>query len=107
MSVVQEDKIDGMGINNKSQELNLLITDHLDWESEYEHLLILQEKINAYINYIKSKQYDSVYPNRTFKGFIINIWFKYDIAENCFKFLDVIANQVEGLGITIKAELRE
>ena len=107
MSVIQENKIDGMGVNNKSQELNLLITDHLDWENEYEHLLILQEKINAYINYIKSKQYVSVYPNKIFKRFAINIWFKYDITENCFKFLDVIANQVEELGIVIKAELRE
>jgi len=36
MSVIEPDKIDGMGKSKESNELLLLITDHLDWENEHE-----------------------------------------------------------------------
>lgn len=49
MSVVESNKIDAMGKSKEKKELSLLITDHLEWENEYEHLVILQDKINSYL----------------------------------------------------------
>ena len=62
MSVVEPNKIDAMGKSKESNELSLLITDHLGWENEYDHLVILQDKINSYLSFIESKQYESTYP---------------------------------------------
>lgn len=48
MSVLNSDVLDGVAHNNG--ELVMLISDHLDWSNEGEHLLALQDKINAYNN---------------------------------------------------------
>lgn len=105
MSVIETDKIDGMGKSKENAELILLITDHLDWENEQEHLVILQNKINSYLGFIESKQYAEVYPTDNFENCVIEIHFKNGMPENCFKFLDVVANQVEEFNIKIRAEV--
>lgn len=48
MSVLDEKVIDSMAITNDKGGIILLISDHLDWENEYQHLKMLQDKINAY-----------------------------------------------------------
>lgn len=100
MSIIDSDKVDGMGKRNN--ELILLITDHLEWENEYEHLLILQNKINSYLGFIETKQYKETYPNTDFDNYVIEIHFLNDISKNCLKLLDVIANQVEEFNIKIR-----
>jgi hypothetical protein len=105
MSVIDINKVDGMGKSKEGNELLFLISDHLDWGKEYEHLKILQDKINAYIEFIEGKQFLSTYPDDSFESYVIEIHFKYDITENCFKFLDIVANQVEKINIKIRAEL--
>ena len=45
MSINNSFIIDGIAINDKEQ-LVLLITDHLNWDYEYRHLCLLQDKIN-------------------------------------------------------------
>ena len=104
MSVIEKDKIDGMGKSKESNELLLLITDHLDWENEHVHLIILQNKINSYLEFIESKQYVVTYPQDIFDGYVIEIHFQDGMSENCFKFLEVVANQVEELNVKIRVE---
>ena len=55
MSVVESGAVDGIGLA-ENETMKMLITDHLDWQDEYKHLLILQEKINAYIGFCESGQ---------------------------------------------------
>lgn len=55
MSVLNSDVLDGVAHNNG--ELVMLISDHLDWSNEGEHLLALQDKINAYIAFWETMQY--------------------------------------------------
>lgn len=105
MSVVETNKIDGAGKGKENGELMLLITDHLDWEDEYAHLEILQEKINAYLGFIESRQYEAIYPNDSFEKCVIVIHFKYGISENCSKFLNVVSNQVKEFNIEIRTEI--
>ena len=85
--------------------LVLLITDHLNWDNEFEHLKILQDKINAYVAFIESEQYDEIYPNADFKMAMIEIHFKYDVTDNCQKFLQVVQDQLGRIGIKIKAQI--
>ena len=41
MSVLDSGTIDGMATDENGKALILLISDHLDWKNEYEHLLRL------------------------------------------------------------------
>ena len=42
MSVVDSMVIDGIALTEDKNGIVLLITDHLDWSEEYQHLMILQ-----------------------------------------------------------------
>ena len=47
MAVDNASKIDAIANDKENACLVLLITDHLNWDNEFEHLKILQDKINA------------------------------------------------------------
>ena len=46
-----------MATDENGKALILLISDHLDWKNEYDHLLRLQEKINSYITFCEEHQW--------------------------------------------------
>lgn len=102
---METDKIDGMGKGKDDHALYFLISDHLDWTTEYEHLMLLQEKINSYIGYIESKQFNDVYPSESFEFYVIEIHFKYPLTENCIKFLNVVAEQFNEYNIKIISQV--
>lgn len=89
MAVTDGDVVDGIAYENET--LIMEIYDHLDFEGkfDFDHISILQDKINTYLWYINSKQYIDVYPNRDFKSFIINVHFLHKLSDNCEKFLKV------------------
>jgi len=72
-TIIDSNKIDV--ISYKDNELILVIVDHLDWSNEHEHLIILQDKINAYLGFVENKEYVDTYPNRVFDGYTIEIHF--------------------------------
>ena len=47
----------GMATDENGKALILLISDHIDWKNEYDHLLRLQEKINSYITFCEEHQW--------------------------------------------------
>lgn len=102
MSVLDVNKIDGIGISEDGKSLVLLITDHLDWSNEYEHLIKLQDKINSYISYLESDQYKDIYPDRQFIKYSIEIHFKCQISDNCFKWIEAANNQLSNSHIIIE-----
>lgn len=101
MSVVEINQIDGMGINKDGNGLIFMISDHLEWENEGEHLLLLQDKINAYLGYIEENEFMDIYPNSAFDYYIIEIYFKFPITDNCEKFIKVINGQLEEFNIKV------
>ena len=105
MAVDNVSLIDAIANDKENACLVLLITDHLNWDNESEHLKILQDKINAYVAFIESKQYDEIYHNADFKMAMIEIHFKYDITDSCQKFLQVAQDQLGQIGIKIKAQI--
>ena len=55
MSIIETEKIDFIGLDPQTNEVILAISDHLDWfEAPEEHLLLLQEKLNAYLRFAES-----------------------------------------------------
>ena len=106
MSVVDLDKVDGMGLMKDGKHLLMMIGDHLDWEDEEIHLEILQDKINAYVAYIESGEWKSRYPD-DLQGVIITINFLYEIPENCEKFLQTVQDQLGQYCIRIEAVVQD
>lgn len=100
MSIAELDKIDGIGTNKEESVLRLMISDHMNWDYEDLHLEILQDKINVYLQYLETKQYVEKYGD-DFKKFIIDIYFKEKITENCFKFLETASTQLNPLQIKV------
>ena len=56
MSVEEPQKIDMIATRPDSDEVRLVISDHLDWRDVQRHSLRLQEKLNTYIAFVESGQ---------------------------------------------------
>lgn len=54
MSVHDADTIDAAGIDEAKREVVLTIDDPLNWSDSQAHILALQAKFNAYMNFIGS-----------------------------------------------------
>lgn len=80
MSIQETSKIDSIGTDKLSGDIILTISDHLDWSNEIEHLEILQEKLNSYIEYIEGGQISEDYPIYN-KNLIIEIVSKFDYTD--------------------------
>ena len=102
MSIVEKNIIDGIGITRDKKGIVLMISDHLKWKEEYKHLLMLQEKINAYLTFWEEKQYMEIYKDDKFEYGIIEIYFKYNATEKCKQFIGVVNEQIIKLNLEIR-----
>lgn len=55
----------------------LTISDHLEWDDKNEHLLILQDKINSYLEAIEDGQLYDKYPQAKNRSIKIRVVAKY------------------------------
>lgn len=90
MAIDNRDTVDSVAY--ESNTLILQLYDHLDFdeEFEYDHMVMLQDKLNTYIWYIDSNQYQDTYPEKEFSNFIINVFFMFEPTGLCKKFLENI-----------------
>ena len=93
MSVLDRESVDGLALAQEGQELRLLIADHLDWNNEYDHLVALQEKINAYIDFCEDHQYRQVYPDAAIKYAVFGIHFQHEPTKKAWSFLERVQSQ--------------
>lgn len=102
--------IDGIGTNKEQDVIMLLLCDHLPWEGDtapkvVDHLLLLQNKINAYVAFLESGQYKEKYPMLDVKMAVIDIRFQYDIPKTCEQFLQTVQDRLGELGIKIEVHI--
>ena len=102
MSVVDSTVVDGIALSENKNGIILLITDHLDWSEEYQHLMTLQEKINTYLGFLEEKQYEEMYKEETITYGIIEIHFQHNLTDNAENFLQAVQSQVAQYGIEIQ-----
>lgn len=76
----------------------LTISDHLEWDSENEHLLLLQNKINACLEALESGEIYDCYPDAAGKAVQIRVYFKYEPDGMGIYFLEKVKGVVEDLG---------
>ncbi|RLQ93674.1 DUF6572 domain-containing protein [Falsibacillus albus] len=107
MSIKDKDKIDSIGMNKETGIVTLAITDHLDWSNEYEHLILLQDKINIYVSFLESGEVYESYPQAEGKNFEIKIFSKFDLPGNAVEYLNVAYSTVKEAGFDLSYEVSE
>ena len=75
MAVDNPSIIDFISITPEN-EVQLTISDHLNWDDE-NHFLHLQNKINSYLEVVESNQIYEIYPDAIGKQISINVALKY------------------------------
>jgi len=98
MSIDQIDKIDII-TTTPEDKVMLTISDHLEWDDTGEHMLLLQDKLNAYLQFIESGQIFDDYPVTKNKQVIISIAMKYIPNETALIFLSRSKEVILNAGI--------
>lgn len=103
MSINEINVIDSVIESSESLESVLLITDHLDWNEPKKHMLVLQDKINAYIRFIESEQIYENFPNSKGKSLKIVVAAYYDLPEEGMVYYKNVNNFLsDNLNISIE-----
>jgi hypothetical protein len=80
--------------------VNLTISDHLDWAATEKHLMLLQEKTNTYCKYVENGQPYDEYPEpRDRRPAIETVFFHTPIAE-AERFLENVKSTLEHEGFS-------
>lgn len=86
MSVNQTDIIDVISTTPDGMVV-LTISDHHSWDETW-HLQLLQDKINAYLQFIESGQIFDDYPNAAGRELIIETVMKFEPNQEAISFLE-------------------
>lgn len=105
MSIEQVDVVDFISISESHNEVVLTISDHLSWDEEYEHLLLLQEKINHYLSFIESGELLAVYPKSSGRHPVINIVGIIPLSPEARNFFEGVRSILTSNGIKLRFEL--
>lgn len=106
MSIIEKDIVDGIALDD-DKGIRMLITDHIDWTQEYNHLLMLQEKINSYIAFCENGQYKDLYENSAIEYVIIEIHFLYKPTKNAYTFFNQVPKKINDLDFSIECHISE
>ena len=101
MAVSDKDKIDSIGTDSGFGNVILTINDDLSWSNEYEHLNILQDKINSYLEFVDNGELYKNYPNAEGKRVEILINFKNGITPKWQAYLNRVRNKLIFIGINV------
>jgi hypothetical protein len=106
MSINQTDTVDVVSTDEKSGDVLLTITDHLEWnENEEEHLLLLQEKINSYLRFIESGELCNKFPKASGRNIVINVVGRFPLSERGNKFFNEATAIIRDAGFSLRFNL--
>ena len=104
MAIDNTEVIDGIAY--EEEKLILQLYDHWEFTDEIEkdHMFLLQDKLNAYIWYVDSEQYNETYPNANLSVFEIQIKFKYNPSDFCISYIQHVNNKLQATNIKVVYE---
>jgi hypothetical protein len=101
MAVDEPKVVDFVSVDSKGKRAFLAISDHLDWLDGYEHQLILQEKLNAYLRFVESGELVERFPNTKGLPVVFDIRFMYEPDESGLRFLERAREVVVSAGFSL------
>ncbi|MDD3744247.1 MAG: hypothetical protein PHX54_11540 [Lentimicrobiaceae bacterium] len=94
MSVENIHVIDTISVDTENR-IVLTISDHLKWNNK--HLVLLQNKINSYIDFIESGQIYEQYPDIKEEQIVISVATKYAPNKEAESFFKEVSKIFENL----------
>lgn len=103
LSILNIETVDAISVDLMGNAV-LAISDELSWENEHKHLLALQSKINAYLEFIENGNLYEQYLNAARRNIIINVVNKYEPNKNAVEFYSIVKQILKnsGYGFTHK-----
>ena len=105
MSLEHIDKVDALGLDQRTRHVVLTIADSWNWNNENQHLLALQEKINAYLNFIETGQVWEAYTMDKARNLRINVVFRYSPPASALEFLEKAASVASQIEVLVSHEV--
>ena len=108
MTVEQSDVVDFVHVTKDSGVVVLTLIDHLPWgQDEGAHLLLLQTKLNNYVEYIESGQIRKNVPDASNRKVFINVIGRYKLSNQATTFLQKIGAAIDDLGFHLIFSLHD
>lgn len=104
MSIEDPNAVDAAAIDKDGRHVVLVISDHLDWSAEGEHLLMLQDKLNAYHEFITSGALVRQMPKARGLPVIIRTYGKFPLSEQAMNFMEAARAFFAKDGIAVEFE---
>lgn len=102
MALEDSSKVDAVGLENETGKVVLTIADSWGWTDVRSHLLALQDKLNAYFNFVEEGQLESAYPAAAGKDIVIDVITRYPLHPEGAQLLALAAEACEDLRIEIR-----
>jgi len=99
MTIEQTNVIGIASIGPESGDVFLSISDHLEWDEEGEHLLLLHNKINAYVSFVEGGEIYERSPQYAGRKIVINVTNKYPPSEQASLFFRLTQDAMGEAGI--------
>jgi hypothetical protein len=107
MSIEQTNVIDFASIDRASGNLHLTISDHLPWDhNEGNHLILLQNKLNAYLRFIESGEVFEKLPDAKGRSIVINLVGKFSLSQKADRFFELARSRIEEAGFRLQFTLK-
>ncbi len=103
MSITEQNQIDSIGIEKDS--VILTISDHLEWSDIQEHLQMLQNKLNKYIEFIESGQIRTDYPQSIDQCVIIRIVCLNEYPMEGSDFINKVMPVLKSIRVSIEQQV--
>ena len=102
MPLENPNTVDAIGIEKDTGTAVLTIIDSWDWVDEKRHLLALQEKLNAYFNYIESGEIYESYPKAAGRKIVIDVIGRFPVPQSAMSFFEKANEACAELGIQVR-----
>jgi len=104
MSVEQLDVIDVIS-TDRSGQVVLTVSDHLDWSDTVQHQNILQAKLNKYLAFVESGEILESYPDAKGRPVVLKVVFKFRPDQLGFEFLAKTKAVINSAGFSFRHEV--
>ncbi len=105
MGLENSQVIDAIGTEAETGIVVLSIIDGWDWTDEAEHLMALQDKINAYLGFVESGQIGEVYPDAVGHALKIDIISMFPLPDTADSFIEEAAKVSSQLKIDLNQRM--
>jgi hypothetical protein len=100
MSIEDADVVDFISVG-ASGDVELTISDQLDWVDTERHIGLLQNKIYRYLDFIESGELHQSNPAAAGKRVVIRVRAKFSPVHRAIEFFNFIRGVVEERGVTL------